>query len=225
MKLITSQETLDKLRYKDFVELECYQCGIIFNKTKKAISDTRKPNKFCSAKCQTASRDTTKEYKCGSCGVSVFRSNMGVEASGAVYCSRSCAARVNNVNSPKRSLEGKCSVCNKETSKSCKTCKECRQRIYEENNAEDMTINELKAILNHNDFNGRVRYYNRKWNIKYFDNKCSNCKYSIHIEFCHINPVKDFHADTKLNIVNAKENNIVLCRNCHWEFDHGMLVI
>lgn len=45
-----------------------------------------------------------------------------------LFCSRSCAAKVNNMSTPKRRPEGQCSVCGTPLSKTRKVCVECRER-------------------------------------------------------------------------------------------------
>lgn len=54
---------------------------------------------------------------------------------------------------------------------------------------------------------------------------CKNCGYSKHVEVCHIKPVSSFSEDTYLSIINSTDNLVVLCPNCHWEFDNGFLTI
>lgn len=49
---------------------------------------------------------------------------------------------------------------------------------------------------------------------------CQHCGYSKHVEVCHIKPIHAFPEDTLISIVNAPNNILILCRNCHWEFDH-----
>jgi hypothetical protein len=55
------------------------------------------------------------------------------------------------------------------------------------------------------------------------DKPCVNCSYDKHVEVCHIKNVADFPLTSTLNEINSSENLILLCRNCHWEFDNGML--
>jgi hypothetical protein len=57
------------------------------------------------------------------------------------------------------------------------------------------------------------------------EQKCVNCGYDKFVETCHIKAVGDFEKNTTLAIVNDQSNLILLCPNCHWEFDHGILVI
>jgi predicted restriction endonuclease len=53
--------------------------------------------------------------------------------------------------------------------------------------------------------------------------KCSNCSYDKHYEVCHIKDVKHFPEESFLSEVNQIDNLISYCRNCHWEFDNGLL--
>lgn len=53
----------------------------------------------------------------------------------------------------------------------------------------------------------------------------SFCNYSLHVELAHIKTVSDFAVTSTLGEVNDPSNLLVLCRNCHWEYDHGYLKI
>lgn len=52
---------------------------------------------------------------------------------------------------------------------------------------------------------------------------CKICKYSQHINVCHIKAVSDFDDITPVDIVNAFTNLVALCPNHHWEFDNGKI--
>ena len=57
--------------------------------------------------------------------------------------------------------------------------------------------------------------------------KCPTCD-QLHMNpkfCCHIRAISEFPADATVAEVNADENILVLCPNCHWEFDRGMLDI
>lgn len=60
---------------------------------------------------------------------------------------------------------------------------------------------------------GRAR--NQYKNIKV----CQFCGYDKHVEVCHIKPIHSFSLDTLISVVNAPDNILILCPNCHWEFD------
>ena len=40
------------------------------------------------------------------------------------------------------------------------------------------------------------------------------------IEVCHIKPIRQFSEDTLLSVINDKTNLLLLCPNCHWEYDN-----
>lgn len=49
---------------------------------------------------------------------------------------------------------------------------------------------------------------------------CEKCGYTKHIDVCHIKAIKNFSSTALFNEINARENLIGLCRNCHWELDN-----
>jgi hypothetical protein len=53
--------------------------------------------------------------------------------------------------------------------------------------------------------------------------RCSRCGYDKHIEVCNKRALTTFPLDTPISVVNALDNLVGLCPNCHWEFDHGLL--
>jgi Homing endonuclease associated repeat/HNH endonuclease len=53
--------------------------------------------------------------------------------------------------------------------------------------------------------------------------QCQVCGYSKSVMICHIKPVAEFDDDATLEAINAKENLIALCPNCHHELDDGLL--
>ena len=49
---------------------------------------------------------------------------------------------------------------------------------------------------------------------------CQKCGYSKHVEVAHIKAIKDFADTATLAEVNSFDNLLILCPNCHWEFDY-----
>ena len=49
---------------------------------------------------------------------------------------------------------------------------------------------------------------------------CEHCGYDKHTEVCHIKAIKDFPMSASVLEINAPQNLIRLCPNCHWEFDN-----
>ena len=55
--------------------------------------------------------------------------------------------------------------------------------------------------------------------------KCFNCNYCKHLEVCHIFPINRFPDVATIDQINKIENLVLLCRNCHWEFDNNILIL
>jgi hypothetical protein len=68
-----------------------------------------------------------------------------------------------------------------------------------------------------------VRQHNTIYNRQLKKLPCQNCGFDQHVELAHIKPVSSFSEEAKLVEVNAPENILVLCPNCHWMFDHNRL--
>jgi 5-methylcytosine-specific restriction endonuclease McrA len=71
--------------------------------------------------------------------------------------------------------------------------------------------------------NSNIRNLNRTWNKELTKLPCPVCGYAIHVELCHKIPISKFPKTATLGEVNHPSNIIQLCRNHHWEFDHGIL--
>jgi 5-methylcytosine-specific restriction endonuclease McrA len=69
----------------------------------------------------------------------------------------------------------------------------------------------------------RLREDARKVYHAAFPYRCRHCGYDKYIEVCHKRSLASFPDDTPISVVNSLDNLIGLCRNCHWEFDHGLL--
>lgn len=52
---------------------------------------------------------------------------------------------------------------------------------------------------------------------------CMVCGYDKHYEVCHIKGVAEFDNTVTIEEINNIDNLIALCRNCHWEYDNGLL--
>ena len=68
-----------------------------------------------------------------------------------------------------------------------------------------------------------LRYFAGAWNPDLKGQPCENCGYDKHTELAHIKAVSDFPDTALLKEVHARENLKVLCPNCHWEYDNGLL--
>ena len=135
------------------------------------------------------------------------------------YCSRSCAASVNNSLAPKRSQEKVkttfCEACSTEfrystkyqkryCSRDCKTQMEFRQKVE----------GWLAGTNNGSNSNGELADWARKHVISCSDHKCSECGWAkVHPVTGRI-PLQVDHIDGNFEN-NVISNLRVLCPNCH----------
>jgi predicted restriction endonuclease len=137
------------------------------------------------------------------------------------FCSRSCAASHNNKSHVKRKPEGRCKNCSGIIKSSRTYCKLC---FAEKHKIQDMTLKEAIYDRGH-----RASAYalvrTRARSTDKFKNtqSCQFCGYSKHIEACHVKSISSFPPTTLLSEINHESNIIALCRNCHWEYDHGLI--
>jgi len=136
------------------------------------------------------------------------------------FCSSSCAATFNNKSHPKR--KAKVNLCNscKTTSisprnRTCQGCKDKEQDLRDNQTLSDIMYNNVHKASAFSLVRTRARA-----SVKHLSQVCSQCGYDKHVEVCHIKPIKDFTHDTLVKEVNSPANLLLLCPNCHWEFDH-----
>ncbi len=138
------------------------------------------------------------------------------------FCSRSCAAIMNNKEFPKRSFTNTCSTCGTKIRSDRKYCEDhnpCASQW------EDMTLDYIRSVRKYQP-HSRVRAIARKVYIRSNKSKsCEICGYTLIFHVCHKEPIYMFSNDTKLSIINDINNLIALCPNHHWEFDNGYLDI
>lgn len=136
---------------------------------------------------------------------------------GTKFCGRSCSATYNNKIYPKRGPEGQCKLCLATIIASKTYCDKCwiqRKRVYH------CTLREMLGPSRPG-FKYRKIRNEARHRYKNVENQCEKCDENFHIEICHIRPIGDFPLDTRIEIINARDNILFLCPNCHWEFDHG----
>ena len=156
--------------------------------------------------------------------------NCKKETSNPKYCSKSCAARQNNKMYPKRKTSKKCARCENKTRDYRTTL--CEKHFIEYKQAcsdyfKNKTVGFYKSKkclekLHKSSVHAHVRGLCRTW-LKHFQKEpCRFCGYKLHVELCHIKPISSFPDEAILGEINSEKNVIPLCRNCHWEFDHGL---
>lgn len=96
----------------------CERCGSSF----KPIRNSR--GRFCSRECFSGSR----EVHLIPCARTLCENTFRQRKKGQMFCSQSCAAKVNNVKFPKRGPEGSCFRCDGASYSGRKYCPECWQK-------------------------------------------------------------------------------------------------
>lgn len=139
------------------------------------------------------------------------------ETSNPKFCSMSCAASYNNKHgAPKRKKAMKeCFTCKTLIPIKNKYCPPCRE-------PKDPT---LKQAGYYGDKYHRSNAYTRvreraRAACKHLEKVCSSCGYNKHVQVCHIKPISEYPPETYLSEINKLTNLLLLCPNCHWEFDH-----
>lgn len=152
--------------------------------------------------------------KCLFCGNSILRQkNQSLtDVKAKKFCNRSCAAKYNN-NFRKKLVV--CSVCGTQIKYGRKKCDICLKKY----------VSRVGHILKRESTDSKIRNHAR---LVYRDIvkeiKCCNCGFNHFTEICHKKPVKDFTGDTTLAVINDFNNLTQLCPNCHWDFDHNIIV-
>lgn len=169
------------------------------------------------------------------------------ETANTKFCSRTCAASYNNTLYPKRKPKVKnCNICGKEFSiAGRRRCQECRDagklRISQSFHGQKRTQYnpDFYKLLTIADYKNRpsnvskhplwahnnIRNFCRSWNKHMQSMPCKRCNYALHVELAHIRPISDFPETATLGEVNAPDNVVPLCPNCHWEFDKKLFTI
>lgn len=136
------------------------------------------------------------------------------------FCDKSCAASHNNRVSPKRKRKNVCRKCPAKIRSNRKHCEACHEKLLSSYNTR--TLDECVGLRT--DAN---RYRNIRNAAKrvILDRPqiCICCEYDKHVETCHIKPIYEFIGSATVGEINHPDNIALLCRNCHWEFDHGLL--
>ena len=167
----------------------------------------------------------TRMVICSYCGKSFER--RVCEIAKVNYCSRTCAAKQNNRLYPKRKRKQvyRCSGCGTEISAGSNKCRAC-YGVTLRLDLQSLTLGQLyqrrKGKHARRNAHSAIRAWARK---STWAGSCFVCGYSKHTEICHIQDICSFPESAMIAEVNCPSNIIELCRNCHWELDHGLLVL
>lgn len=206
------------------IKIVCESCKLFFEKELKHHKSSLKKNPntkfFCSKACQWNSQIKRDSVSCDSCGIKFDKRLSEIGRSAHNFCSRSCAATFNNKISPKKTHFNRCVKCGEITDKPrARYCEACRP-VESKLPRDEKTIEEMVSSLQRAKYS-YIRKHARE-QVKDRKQICIKCGYSKHVEACHIKGVGEFPKETKLKEVNNPQNLILLCPNCHWEFDNKL---
>ena len=154
------------------------------------------------------------------------RENCEVQTKNPKFCSKSCAARYNNMIYVKRPRTKKCQGCDNMVRSNRKNCDECIDLKKAEPSI--LTVGEVRGWKSHKHpswAHAHIRQHGRKKYSSELKKSCLHCGYSRHLELCHIKAISSFGDDALVSKINSRDNVVFLCRNCHWELDHDFLAV
>lgn len=147
----------------------------------------------------------------------------------AKYCSSKCSAICTNKKRKRIKKQYFCLKCGKFIGEGFKfgDNRYCTDHARNYRDWSLVTFKILKEKLqNSYQVHARIRSLARELYKKHNkDLKCKICGYNTFVEICHIKPVKDFPETSSITEINNLNNLTCLCRNHHWEFDHGLIPI
>ena len=204
-------------------ELECPAC---LRKFKIRLSyynyqkDTKGQRLFhCSSACSRTKHIKYVSGICQHCSQNFTRVSNGSKEK-AKFCSQACGAK--HISESRRSA-GACKYCDNIIAWAPVKrliCADCRSG----NSISKKTLRELKESYDKIQYHAKIRGHARQ--IYKFSRKplsCLVCRYDFHVDVCHIKAVKEFDLSCIISEVNSINNLVALCKNHHWEFDHGAL--
>lgn len=143
---------------------------------------------------------------CGHCGTQTKNNK---------YCTRTCAATVNNLKPKRVKKLFSCITCSLEISRRRKYCNTCDPRTKG-----DITLGEAIYRKHHRSSAYALVRSRARSVVKDEKAKCEVCSYNKHVEVAHIKAIAEFSEETLLSVINDRSNLRLLCPNCHWELDN-----
>lgn len=238
--MIYTEENYKNAKSGDIFDFICPVCGKTFHKTKRQISkNSGIVPKYCSQKCSrmdhvmkmvaVVCKECGKEYE-----IDKYTYDRKIEEGSEFFCSRSCSAKYNNKNFPKRkktSATDICPVCGGKKSSASGVCNKCRQ----EERSKFIMSQELGYYIG---YDKKYPYVTRKCSEirrearRIMDNDttrekvceyCHNHEFDEVLEVHHLKGITKFDVHTKVSEINDKSNLIWLCPNHHRMLERGLI--
>jgi hypothetical protein len=212
----------------------CDQCGSPYSKSRGQVNralSLDQETMFCSKACHTACRAIQHQVSCETRGSPVLKSKAKLKKTRHHFCSQSCSTSFYNRVSPKRTAKKKAcgrTLCPNIISTQRKFCVDCRPAAVTPSNLDAWlrgwgTLGGMQRRAKYQ-IDAQVRHIARiVYRVLGRSRRCHLCPYDKHIDVCHLRDIMDFPPSALIAEVNHPDNLLGLCRNHHWEFDHGLL--
>lgn len=134
--------------------VRCSVCSKEFKRSQRRVNESTKHKWkiYCSPRCQSKAKNKQLFFQCGNpqCHKTIKRSLKMIPTSGICYCSKSCAATINNLKFHKRCLKTRiCPTCGIEFAKNQKYCSlKCKQQSMQI--SKEQVIKEIKSFYRSN---------------------------------------------------------------------------
>lgn len=149
----------------------------------------------------------------------------GGETRNPRFCSRSCAATVNNrgkQRNPRR--DHPCPRCaTAQAPPNRKYCSRCWKEIAAENTQRNLSS--VHSAASYQRSATIRRHARRVYAESGKQQMCAICGYDRHIEVCRIRAINSWPLDTPIAVINDPVNLVALCPNHHWEFDRQLVSV
>lgn len=146
----------------------------------------------------------------------------GKETKNPKYCSKSCSAIESNTRFPKRTkITRYCKVCGKILDPYLVTnraylCPAHNMNVVDWSKVTYASITAKRSYQIHSRIRDLARSNLKR--LKMLD-KCQICGYTKHVEVHHKKAINSFPPTAFISEINSLDNLMVLCPNCHWEYD------
>lgn len=183
----------------------------------KSFDCYKSSRKYCSKECFISAMSDKILCKCEKCNKEIYKKPSEISKKKNLFCSQKCFHEFQNRN------QKPCQICNTNLIKNTRsTCSSCYKEKIAQNqlDIENKTIKELQCGKGANQ-NNKIRYHALQI-VKDRLKICVHCNYDFHVEVAHIKGISDFDETAKIREVNHPVNLLLLCPNCHYEFDHSI---
>jgi|SRR5579862_7553006 len=193
--------------------IKCNFCNKLYYKNPAKIKENLKlgHNNYCSKQCSYKARHTSINLPCMYCGLLTERTKSQYNKTGKIFCSSSCSASYHNPLTKIKEKQ-KCLHCNhfipRVNSQYCS--RECKTIAISKQILDEIQSGIKPGFLP----SGTINQVLRKYLFKKYNNKCSECNWSMINSFTNKIPLEVYHIDGDYK--NNKEDNLqLLCPNCH----------